>query len=316
MVFEKHKIRLETLPEYLKAIRQDLVMSVEQVSKKTGIGAKVIGALEAGEYKDLPPSVYVKGFLSKLSEIYKVDKETLIGQYEKERKIYKNVRIVKGSSDEVRKEGVWSELVITPKNLSIAGAVLFVTVTVAYIIWQVAGISKVPLLEISSPQDLSVVEKTFVVVAGRTDPDAGLTVNEEPVYVDSRGNFETSLGISQGPKLLVVTAKNKFNKASTKTLTVIGQMEGSQAKPAVSLELQFLQEVEISLKIDGNTEIKERHKAGEKQSYEGESSITLSADNAGAIKALVNGQSLGVLGRSGEKISDVKFTSRSEIINK
>lgn len=307
MVFEKHKIQLETLPEYLKAVRQDLAMSQEQVSKKTGVGIKIIAALEAGEYKDLPSSVYVKGFLAKLSDVYKIDKEILIRQYEIERKIYKNVRTQNSGQAENNKQSFWKDLVITPKNLSFAAAVLFVTITVAYIIWQVAGISKVPLLEIYSPQDLSVVEKTSVVVSGKTDPDASLTVNEEPVYVDSAGNFETSLGISQGPKLLVITAKNKFNKSASKTVTVIGQMEGSQNKAEVILEIQFLQDAEIALKIDGGDEIRERHKASESRLFNAKNSIVLSASDAGALKISVNGQNMGVLGRAGEKVENIVF---------
>ena len=58
MLFEKKKVRIETLSEYLNAVRKNLDLSIEEVCAKTGISRKFLNALESGNFKELPADVY------------------------------------------------------------------------------------------------------------------------------------------------------------------------------------------------------------------------------------------------------------------
>ena len=82
--FETKKLSMETLGEYLGAIRAELGLTLEEVSQKTGIYEKFIHYMETGKYNLLPPSVYILGFIKKLSTVYKISPDPLIAQYRKE----------------------------------------------------------------------------------------------------------------------------------------------------------------------------------------------------------------------------------------
>ena len=311
MFFQTKKVKLETLPEYLKAVRQELGLSPQEVAARAGMPLKVLHALEAGALEDLPASVYVKGFLTQLSEVYRVDKNPLLRQFEIERRIIrgmdKNITAKSGP-----KGGWFSGLAITPKSLSLGAALVFAVLTVVYIIWQIASIGRLPVLGISSPEDLAVIEKSSVEVVGRTDPGATLTINNEPVFVDSEGKFTANVGVVPGPKELVIVSKNRFNKVSTRVLTIIGQSRSvAEQQNFVKLELEFVEEAVISYKIDGAAEVSESLPAGGKKTLEAKKQILFSTDNAGAIKAKINGQNLGLLGREGERLVDIPFSAES-----
>ena len=88
MSFEKKKIQIDTLGEYLSEIRQSLGMQIKTVALKTGISDKFIESLEKGDFCKLPADVYSLGFLRQLAELYNIDAGQLIDQYKKEKSIF------------------------------------------------------------------------------------------------------------------------------------------------------------------------------------------------------------------------------------
>ena len=88
MVFQKKKVQLETLSEYLQEVRRKLKLSLKEVSTLTTISLKFLEALEEGKFNWLPSDVYVYGFLKKLARLYSLDENVLIAQFKKERGIF------------------------------------------------------------------------------------------------------------------------------------------------------------------------------------------------------------------------------------
>ncbi len=307
---------METLSEYLKQIRQDLSLSVETVAKKTGASTKLIEFLEAGKYGNLPSSVYVKGFLKKLAQVYKLEPSVLLDQYCLENQVHMQIannKKIKGD----RSKDFFKNLILTPKNLSAGVSLVFVVFTLSYVIWQVLSIAQTPALEIYTPQDLSATDKTFVEIVGKTAIGSTVTVNDQSIFVDKDGKFQTSLSLSIGPKDLVIVATNRFRRSVSKHLTVIGQAKPISAQiNEVQLDLQILGDVEVGYSLDGATAIVETYLAGEKKHLEAKSKILLSVSDASKIKAVLNGQAIGVLGREGEKLTDIPFSPQSVNINK
>ena len=115
MIFEKKKIQIETLSEYLCAVRLNLNLSAEEVSKKTNISLKFLCALEKGDLKKLPADVYVYGFLRQLSELYIVDKDELIEQYKKERGIVQQLSNAVLVNNNSKSNRFFNKFIITPK---------------------------------------------------------------------------------------------------------------------------------------------------------------------------------------------------------
>jgi hypothetical protein len=77
-------------------------------------------------------------------------------------------------------------------------------------------------LTISEPADETVVNQDTILVAGRTEPDAVVSVNGNIVTgIDEDGNFATAVSLLDGPNLIEVIASDYAGNQSTQTLTVI-----------------------------------------------------------------------------------------------
>ena len=77
-------------------------------------------------------------------------------------------------------------------------------------------------LSLVEPQDEAVVSGELLRVAGRTNPEAILSVNGRMVrYVDVDGNFSTVVTLLEGPNLLEVLASDYDGRRASQSLTVI-----------------------------------------------------------------------------------------------
>lgn len=314
MEFETKKIRIETLGEYLVEVRERLGLSVEDVSANLGMKQKLLEGLESGNFKSLPPDVYVVGFLKKLGRLYAVDADVLIAQYRKERDIAVQLRKQEGARA-ASLQKLYENVVITPKFLTLLLGGLFVAATIAYVVWQVFSINKYPSLEIVEPKDRQLVQQSSVTVAGKTDPGMTVTINDQNVFVDSEGNFKTQLGITPGPKELVFTAKNKFDKSVAKTVTIIGE-EAVQPEAQVTLRVELTDRVKLDYSIDDGAPVSESLDAGTTKVLTAAKKVLLSTSNAGATKLTYNSQDLGFLGRPGERLTGIPFSAESATMNR
>ncbi len=312
MVFEKKKIRMETLSEYLSAVRQGAGLSLAEVSGKTGIKQVFLENLEAGNFSHLPADVYVCGFLRQLSEMYRVEAASLIEQFKKEKGIYGQLQ----GKVLARQRGwkrFFDRLTITPKILTLVLAVIFVSASVAYIVWQVFSINRMPTLEITEPQPNQVIKNSFVKVKGKTDPGMSVTVNGQSVFVESDGGFETQLSLTSGPKDITVAAKNKFDKSVAKNVTIIGEVDSAvlaaSIQNKVQLVLNFSGNVDLAYVLDDGQKNKIAFHKGDAKTLLAENKISISVSDAGATSGVLNGQALGALGRPGEALSDIPFSA-------
>lgn len=303
MLFEQKKINLETLGEYLKAVRENCRFSMADVSAKTGIKAKFLQHLEEGKFQALPPQVYVLGFLKQLGALYHIQPDILIDQYKKELAIQKQLRAQPAQAAQRR----MPKFIVTPKNLSYFFGGAFVIFTVIYIIWQVFSINRTPSLNLFQPQDHQVVTESFVNVVGQTDAGMSVSINGEPVFVDKDGNFKKQLGLAAGPKTLEVVAKNKFGKSISRELEIMGQSTVASQPGVLQLKLDFFADTQITVNIDGGGEQQISFHNGDSKIFLGQQKILLSTSDAGATRATLNGQVLGALGRPREQLNNIPF---------
>ncbi len=120
--------------------------------------------------------------------------------------------------------------VITPKLKEesekkykyIALTVAFVIAGSAYIYLyaQVNNFVSVPRLLILSPQDKSDIEANSVHVTGIVEKDALITVNDKPVLVNDKGEFDENISLNNGNNEIKVKAVSKFNKESSQSIMV------------------------------------------------------------------------------------------------
>src|SRR5215208_5386295 len=73
------------LPERLAAARDRKGVDLSRAERDTKIRARYLGALERGDYRDLPGAVYTKGFLRNYAIYLGLDPEDVLRQWRRER---------------------------------------------------------------------------------------------------------------------------------------------------------------------------------------------------------------------------------------
>ena len=74
-----------SLPERLYAARERKGVDLYRAERDTKIRARYLGALERGDYKDLPGAVYTKGFLRNYALYLGLDPDEVLSQWRRER---------------------------------------------------------------------------------------------------------------------------------------------------------------------------------------------------------------------------------------
>jgi hypothetical protein len=197
--------------------------------------------------------------------------------------------------------------VVTPKILSLTVGLLFIVLTVGYIVWQVWSINKMPSLNISEPGNNSVIKASSVFIRGTTDPGLSVSINGENIFVDSKGYFEKQLGLNPGPKEIVVIAKNRFDKSASQTINIIGVNPAETANNRLELKVDFSATAILGVGVDNQTVQNFNFQPGDSKVFYAKDKIILSTSDAGATKVTVNGQSLGSMGRAKEALNNVVF---------
>lgn len=77
-----------------------------------------------------------------------------------------------------------------------------------------------PLLTLSKPASGEVIEGDTLVVVGKAEPDASVTVNERTVVVAQDGSFSETLSLTPGPLVLTVVARDRAGNETQTKLTV------------------------------------------------------------------------------------------------
>ncbi len=317
MIFENRKLNIETLSEYLCEVRRGLGLSIDVAVDRTGVCLKYLEALETGKYQQLPPDVYVAGFLKQIAQVYKLDADLLITQYKKERGIVQQA-VNPTPAPKSKLQQYLANLSVTPKLLSVILGAVFIVGTVSYLAWQVSSISKAPSLTIDTPTENTKVLGAVVTVSGATEPGTSLHINSQNVLVQNDGKFQTTVSLTNGQTELRVEAKNKFDHGVTKIIPLVVEQQMPRVAGAeivveepLSLELEFLSAATITVTVDGQVLGQEAISEGSTKYIQGKDEIKFSTTNAGAVKVRLNGEDLGLLGKDQQVMTDVKFNRES-----
>lgn len=213
--FEVHKIIIETLGEYLVGLREDLGLSVEYIAKQVGVAPRLMFALESGNFKDLPESVYVVAILKKLALQYGISAQPLIAEYNREVAIYKQSNNVKTNTWQVLAHRLaplrWASV------LAVFGGLLFLGLC----IWQVLAIGTTPTVRVATPQAGQRLSGGLVDVTGFATPGSEVLINGQIVYAGGDGYFASSLSFMPGAQSLTISAKSRFGKMKSQTISFL-----------------------------------------------------------------------------------------------
>lgn len=316
MNFTTKKVNTETLGENLLSFRHHLGMSVGEIARLAKIQPKYLSALEDGAYGELPSSVYVKGFLKSLAEIYRVPEKNLLTQYEAE----KNLQVILTPEPEHANTTAIPKFVFSPKTLALIVVGLVGVASLSYLYFQVSSLRRPPKLIVLSPEADGVVDSSLIQVSGKTEAGASMYLNNQPIVVDVNGNFQENLSLAPGTNLLSLKSINKFGKETVVTRAVAvpeKQIAGAQdtattteiVPPGVDLEIQVGPGTSwINIQVDGQPEYDGTMLSGSSRRIRAAERIVISTGNAGSTRLILAGRDLGIMGKDGETLRDVEFS--------
>lgn len=220
-----------TLSEKLIEIRTANKIDLDILSDATKITKKYLVYLEEGRLDKMPAEIYVKGFLKKIADYYKIDVKDFLRLYKQEECIRQNIDKSKYPPFNLNRSPTF---IITPRTITALFIGFILVSFLTFFGFQVSAIFKGPDLVVDSPIDELIVDFTPVLVECTIgDPDSVVYINGEAIGLKN-GKISEEISLTPGSNIIKVSAVNRFKKTSEITRTVILKVED---KKAVQTEL-------------------------------------------------------------------------------
>lgn len=318
--FTRKKVESLTLGEKLKKLRGDFRMSLSDISKATKIQVKYLEYLENAQYDKLPADVYVRGFLRSYARYLNLDEKAFIKLYERERNIQANLGQDIAEPTKPRNINV-SSFVITSRTVLLAAVIVLVAGSFMYLYREFSAFAAEPLLIISTPANGAVIESSEVLVKGKTDRGARVSLNNQPVFVGSDGVFEERLTLQPGLNTVTFVAINRFEKEKREILSLeatYAQMPAeSVTQPLVPVSNDmFLLEVfvkkpgiRVTMEADGTVIFNGILEIGQPKTIEAKKKISISSDTGNQTFYRFSGGEEQVLSAESGSVENAIFTA-------
>lgn len=304
----------ETLGEKLAKKRAALGYDIKEAERATRIRAKHLEALESGSYDQLPPDVYVRGFLKNYAAFLKLDENKVLRLYLKEKGLAEHVKRATSPKTPLKAKSKPTRVILTPKRLAIGSAILGALAIIAYIGWEVSILAAPPTLSIQNPTDNSKTTEQSIIVTGKTDAGNDVFINEVQIGVDPDGTFKEKVSLQEGVNLIKVSAKNKLQKTAQQSRTVLAKLATVSAQKTTQTGLAMNLSIgpssdSLYIVVDGKP-LSDKNVLmlpGSTQVINAQREIVISATDGGSVRVNLNGKDLGTLGTSGQKVSEKTY---------
>lgn len=185
-------------------------LTLEEIAEKTKIRPQFLLAIEKGEYEKLPSVAYAKGFVQNYASFLGLSQKEILALFRREfdeKKAYKVLPdgLTQDSSFSLTRIRVRQSFFV----VALAGIVLL-----GYLGFQYRSMFLPPMLVVDSPKQ-NAETKDEITVSGKTDPNATVLINNEPVLSNTNGEFKKSLTLFPGKTSIILKAKNRFGKETT-----------------------------------------------------------------------------------------------------
>lgn len=323
--FTRKKVGSLTLGEKLQKIRAEYRVSLADVARETGIRREHLEYLEKGEYVKLPADVYIRGFLRSYARFLGVDPKALIRLYERERSIAKNLgkEPEKALSATAKPSRRLSFFVVTPRMMIGSVAAICILGIAFYLYREYRTFVSEPYLVLLEPSNGQSVSNDESTVVGKTDRDAKLFLNDQPIFVNEAGEFRERVRLQPGVNTVTVKVVNRFGKERVETVSVLASYAVPESTPApempqvpvaptLTLSTTAKKPVSILVRSEGRELYQGELALGETKSFDCEKGCTVdSTSGRETLASWDGGESQPISGNSGKSIG-VAFPQTSE----
>lgn len=187
--------------------RTEKSLTLEEIAERTKIRPEFLTAIEKGEYNKLPSTTYAQGFVRNYASFLGLSQKEILPLFRREfdeKKTYKVLPdgMTRGSGFPLTRARIQQSFFVA----AIACIALF-----GYLGFQYRSMFVPPMLVVNSPKQ-NAKTKNEVTISGKTDPNATILINNEPVLPNTNGEFKKILTLFPGKTSIILKAKNRFGK--------------------------------------------------------------------------------------------------------
>lgn len=187
--------------------RMQRKLSLDEVAAATKIKARFLAAIEKGEYDKLPSPAYAKGFVRNYAAYLGMPKTEVTAFFRRE---FDEKRAYKVLPDSLSKTEEFPLKRLKIQQSLIIGLLLLM-IFLGYLLFQYRYQFIGPPLTVDSPKP-NITSSQDVRVSGKTDSNATVLVNDEPVSLTIDGEFTKQLTLFPGRTTIIIKSKNRFGK--------------------------------------------------------------------------------------------------------
>lgn len=205
-------MKQRTVGDILKDERLAHRISLIDLAKRTRIRQEYLEALESNLFENLPAATFVKGYIRNYARLFDFDPQPVLAILRRDYKESSKGKLVP-------REFLSPILKKRSRNrpfrlVVLAISLMFATILI-YIFFQWRQTQLPPELIVVSPQQLEKVGPTMI-VSGKTDLNARLIVNGQPVAIQQNGDFKYEIIFqSEGLKSVEVQAIDDHERSTT-----------------------------------------------------------------------------------------------------
>ncbi len=118
----------------------------------------------------------------------------------------------------------------TPTFIRVILALIVILAVVGYVLFNSRVFIAGPKITLNSPINGSSTDRNIVEVTGKTENTTHISINDRPILIDESGNFNESLLLVPGYNIIMIEAKDKFDRKITERLDLFYKVN----KPLIS----------------------------------------------------------------------------------
>lgn len=195
-----------TIGKLLKEKRVEKKYSLKQLERETRIKKEFIVAIEKQMWDFLPEFPVVQGFVKNIAVSLGINEKKVSALL---RRDYPPKALNINPKPDLVSKFIW-----TPKFTFVALALVVTLIALGYLGFQYTNFIRSPELIIYEPKEEQEISERFLKVSGRTDPEATIRVNNQPVLIEETGEFTTEIEVSGDTTEVVFEARSRSGKVT------------------------------------------------------------------------------------------------------
>lgn len=222
---KKQIVTQETLGERLYKVRLGNNWTLRQAAQKTKIASRYLLALEKSAYDEIPGEVYIKNFIKIYCKALGLNIKACMLQYEQERHVIEQKKYQRFLKEIGNLK--FQDIIFKPGAIKTSFICAVAALVLSYIILNIYQTIAPPALEIYYPQDNLETTQLNILIQGKTNESANVSINKQNILLKADGSFEEMISLKKGLNLIVVSAAKKHGLTKKITRHILVNLEKS-----------------------------------------------------------------------------------------